>query len=325
MNTIQTSDQHARHDASNASRAPRTPPLERDRQVRRVTWWGLAANLSLSAIKFIVGVFASSQALIADAAHSLSDSVTDMAVLVGVGFWSAPADAGHPHGHGRIETIVTTLIGLLLAGAGIGLAYRALVTLEQPHRMPPGWSVFAVACLSMVSKEALYRWTARVGLRVHSTALLANAWHHRSDAISSVPVAVAVMGIHLQPTWTFLDHIAAIVVSLLIIRAAWGIVWPALNQLVDAGTSQETCERLQELVGDTPGVLAVHGLRTRYIGSGLQVDLHVLVNPQLTIREGHAIAHAVKDHLLSEEAEVIDVLVHVEPYDPPGSRADAPT
>jgi cation diffusion facilitator family transporter len=130
-----------------------------------------------------------------------------------------------------------------------------------------------------------------------------------------VPVALAVLGTRLHPSWTFLDHVGAIVVSLLIIRAAWRIVWPALNQLVDAGTSRDTRDRLYTLVTQTPGVRSVHAMRTRHVGPGLQVDLHVLVNPNLTVREGHRIAHAVTDRLLHEEPEVIDALVHIEPYD----------
>ncbi|NLX07752.1 MAG: cation transporter [Phycisphaerae bacterium] len=292
------------------------PPVpDREATIQWVTWWGLAVNLALSPTKLAIGFFASSQALVADAVHSLSDAITDVAVLVGARYWSAPADADHPYGHGRIETMIASAIGVMLAGVGVGLGYRALVTIEQHHASVPGWSAFAVASLSIVSKEALYRWTTRVAWRIRSSALIANAWHHRSDAFSSVPVALAVLGTRLHPSWTFLDHVGAIVVSLLIIRAAWRIVWPALNQLVDAGTSRETRDRLYTLVTQTPGVRSVHAMRTRHVGPGLQVDLHVLVNPDLTVREGHRIAHAVTDRLLHEEPEVIDALVHIEPYD----------
>ncbi len=315
MDTSQTPKQQAADAPSVDSPAGQIDLQKRNAAVRWVTWWGLAINLVLSAAKFVIGVVASSQALVADAVHSLSDSITDVAVLVGARYWSAPADAGHPHGHGRIETIITSVIGLMLAGVGVGLGYRAIVTLEQHHGSIPGWSAFVVACLSIVSKEVLYQWTTRVGWRVRSSALIANAWHHRSDALSSVPVALAVLGTRIHPSWTFLDHVGAIVVSLLIIRAAWRIIWPALNQLVDAGTSQETSDRLHDLVTGTPGVRSVHAMRTRHIGPGLQVDLHVLVDPQLTVREGHHIAHAVKDRLLNEEPEVIDVLVHIEPFE----------
>jgi cation diffusion facilitator family transporter len=286
------------------------------REVRRVTLWGLLINLVLSAMKFTFGVIGSSQALIADSVHSLSDSATDVAVLAGAPFWSAPADADHPHGHGRIETLITLVIGAVLAIVGVGLGYKALATILAPHQAQPGWIVFFTACLSIVSKEALYRWTASVGRRVHSSALAANAWHHRSDALSSVPVAVAVLGTRIHPDWTFLDHVGALLVSLLILQAAWHICWPALNQLTDAAASKEELRRLSEIVKATPGVMAVHALRTRNIGDGLQVDLHVLVDPGLTVRDGHNISGAVKKRLIEGKgATVVDVLIHVEPYE----------
>ena len=286
------------------------------REVRRVTLWGLVANLALSALKFVFGVLGSSQALVADAVHSLSDSATDVAVLVGAKFWTAPADAEHPHGHGRIETIITGLIGAVLAGVGIGLGYRAVVTLHHRDFTTPSWIAFATACISIVAKEALYRWTVYVGRRVRSSAVIANAWHHRSDALSSVPVAVAVLGTRIQPDWVYLDHIATVIVAVLILHAAWMITWPALRQLVDAGATGKERQAILDLALQTEGVRAAHKLRTRHIGPGLQMDLHVLVDPALTVAQGHAIAGIVKDRLIQFGPEVVDVLVHVEPYGP---------
>jgi cation diffusion facilitator family transporter len=299
------------------------------REVRRVTLWGLVVNLVLAAMKFVFGVVGASQALVADAVHSLSDSVTDVAVVVGAGFWSAPADAEHPHGHGRIETLITTAIGVLLAAVGIGLGWRALQALHEVHQSRPGWVAFAAACLSIVAKELLYRWTAHVGRRLRSSALVANAWHHRSDALSSLPVAVAVLGTRIWPAWGFLDHIAAVIVSVLILHAAWEITWPALRELIDAGASEQERKAMLTLARQTEGVRAVHKLRTRSIGAGLQVDLHVLVEPELSVRAGHAIAGVVKERLLQHGPNVIDVLVHVEPFDadhhkPAGGAPNAP-
>jgi len=285
------------------------------REIRRVTLWGLVINLALAAFKFAAGLLGSSQALIADAVHSVSDSVTDIAVLIGAKFWSAPADASHPHGHGRIETMITVLIGAALAAVGIGLAYNALSTLATPHRIVPGWIAFAAACVSLVSKELLYQWTMRVGKRVKSSALMANAWHHRSDGFSSLPVAIAVLGTRLQPEWTFLDHVAAVIVSLLILQAAWNILWPALKQLADTGASKEEQDTIRSMAAVVPGVREVHALRTRHVGPGLQVDLHVLVAPQLSVREGHEISGAVKSRLLQDGPDVVDVLIHIEPYE----------
>jgi len=283
-------------------------------EINRVTAWGLVVNLGLSATKAVFGVVGSSQSLVADAVHSLSDCVTDIAVLVGVAFWKAPADEQHPYGHARIETMITALIGILLAAVGLGIGYHALAGINEKDPTRPGWIAFAAACVSIVVKEALYRWTIRVGRRVRSSALLANAWHHRSDALSSVPVAVAVLGTRIEPSWGMLDHVAAVVVCVLIIHAAWKIAWPALRELSDIGAAAEGRRAILKLATETPGVLSVHALRTRYFGPGLQVDLHVLVDPELTVREGHDIAGAVKRRLLAEGPDVLDVLVHVEPF-----------
>ncbi|MBN1420798.1 MAG: cation transporter [Planctomycetes bacterium] len=297
--------------------------LHQPREVRRITLWGLASNIALSGAKFAAGLIGSSQALVADAVHSLSDASTDIAVVVGAGYWSAPADAEHPHGHGRIETLITFFIGLALAGVGVGLGYRAVATLLERHGAPPGWLAFGAACASIVSKEWLYRWTSRVGKRINSSAVIANAWHHRSDALSSIPVAVAVLGTRIEPTWIFLDHIGAVLVSVLIFEAAWRISWPAVRQLVDAGASAHVREEILAIARATPRVRAVHGLRTRQLGPYVHVDLSVLVDPEMPVREGHDIAGAVTDRLIREGPDVVDVLVHIEPYEEAGARPPA--
>ena len=283
-------------------------------QIQRVTLFGLAVNLLLSGIKFIFGLFGNSQALVADAVHSLSDSTTDLAVLIGAPYWAAPADADHPYGHNRIETMITLLIGAVLFAVGLGLIYNALATLQESHTLPPAWSVFATACFSIISKELLYRWTVKVGRSARSSALIANAWHHRSDGLSSLPVAIAVVGMRVRPDWIFLDHVATLFVSLFILQASWKILWPALKQLTDTGASQEEQEKFASLAQGIDGVRAVHALRTRRIGSSLQIDMHVLVDPELSVQEGHNIACSVEDRLLSEGRDIIDILVHVEPY-----------
>ena len=275
---------------------------------------GLAVNLLLSALKFAGGILGNSQAVVADAVHSLSDCVTDIVVLVGVQVWTKPPDELHPHGHRRFETLITAFIGLMLAAAAMGLGWRALGALHQGQPSQPGWIALLAAAVSLVSKEALYRWTAVTGKRVKSSALMANAWHHRSDALSSIPAFIAVGGALISPSWGFLDHIGAVVVSLFILAAAWEIMKPALAELSDTGASARVCEQLTELAKAVAGVMEVHALRTRYIGGGLQVDLHVLVDPQLTVQEGHAITGAVKAKLLEYGPDVVDVLVHLEPY-----------
>lgn len=291
--------------------------------VRRITLIGLIVNLLLSAVKFMAGILGSSQAVVADAVHSLSDSSTDIAVIVGSHFWSKPADQDHPYGHRRIETVVTIFIGVVLMVAGLGIAWEALVTLHQADGGPPGPIAAAAAALSILLKEILYRWTFNAGRRIRSQALVANAWHHRLDAVSSVPALLAVGGAVLFPGWTFLDHVGALVVSLLILYAAIRIIRPGLGELIDAGASREICEAIKSRAGSIGPVKDVHDVRTRYVSGGMLVDLHIVVDGGMTVRQGHRIAERVREMLLDSRYGVMDVVVHVDPHDDPpeGGRA----
>lgn len=283
-------------------------------QVRRVTWIGLAANVLLSGFKLVAGTIGSSQAIVADGVHSLSDMTTDIVLLIGVRYWSAPPDQDHPHGHHRIETMITVFIGIVLAFAGLGLGYRALVTLQVKPAVPPGLIALIAALVSFASKEILYRYSVGVGKRIKSSAVIANAWHHRSDSLSSIPPAIAVAGAMFFPEWYFLDRIGAVMVSLFILQAAWKIALPAVKELTDWGAEPEVYERIKEISLSTDGVLHVHKCRTRRLGFGFQVDLHVQVQPDLTVEEGHDISGAVKIRLLKEGPNVVDVITHLEPY-----------
>jgi cation diffusion facilitator family transporter len=293
-------------------------PIARNRehihQVARVTGVGLAVNLSLSVLKLAAGILGSSQAIVADAMHSLSDSVTDVAILIGVRYWSKPPDEDHPHGHGRIETLVTTGIGGLLVLVAAGLVYNAIASLSRAEQTVPSWIGFVAAVVCIVSKEMLYHWTVRTGTRIKSPAVIANAWHHRSDGLSSIPAAAAVAGAALHPGWSFLDPIGAVVVSFFILQAAWHIAGPALGQLIDAGASEQDRAEIEAIALAVDGVKLVHAIRTRHIGSGVEVDLHVKVRWDMTVRDGHDISEAVKRRLLAEGPDVVDVVVHLEPY-----------
>jgi len=302
-------------EAANSATPAGEDRLSSPAQIRRVGWVGLVVNVVLSGLKLAAGILGRSQVVVADAVHSLSDGLTDVALLVGVRYWSKPADEEHPHGHQRIETVVTVVIALSLAGVAAVLAYRALATLRERHAGPPGWIAFAAAVLSIVTKEGLYRWTVAVGRRIRSSAVVANAWHHRSDALSSIPAALAVAGAALASSWWFLDHVGAVLVSMFILHAAWRIGWPALGQLVDTGASEKHRRQIEGLASGTEGVRAVHALRTRYIGSGMQVDLHILVDPGMTVRRGHDVSEAVKKRLLASDHNILDVIVHLEPYE----------
>ena len=289
----------------------------REVYVRKVTWIGLLTNICLSGIKFAAGYWGRSQALIADAIHSLTDTTTDLAVIAGSHYWSRPPDESHPYGHRRLETLVTAFIGLMLAAAGIGIGWEAISSLHQKHTPPPGWIAFYAAMASIVAKEILYRWTAAAGKKIKSPALAANAWHHRSDAISSLPVLVAVTGALIFPSWSFLDHVGAAIVSIFILHAAFKIIWPAVSELIDAGAPEEIQNKIAEIACNTTGVHEVHAVRSRYISSSIQIDMHIVVDGNISVREGHTIADNVENGIISSIPEVLEVVVHVDP--PPAS------
>ena len=288
-----------------------TPP--RERYVRKVTWIGLLTNFGLSGLKFAAGYFGRSQALIADAIHSLTDTTTDIAIIAGSHYWSRPADENHPYGHRRLETLVTAFIGIMLLAAGIGIGWEAISTLHKKQAAPPGWIAFYAAMASIVVKEVLYRWTAAVGKKIKSPALAANAWHHRTDAISSLPVLIAVGGALIFPAWSFLDRVGAVIVSIFILHAAMKIIWPAVSELIDAGAPEEIQKNIMEIASNTMGVREVHAIRSRYISSSIQIDLHIVVDGNISVREGHTIADSVEDNIISGIPEVLEVVVHVDP------------
>ncbi len=304
----------------NANPPPNPVPLAAGKGIGRATRIGIAVNFALAAFKLGAGLAGDSQAVVADGIEALLDVFTAALVYAGARLWNRPADEGHPHGHGRIETLFAVGIGLSLVFAAVAIGWQAVSTLREPHGEPPGWIAAVAAFASIVGKEVLYRWTLGIGRAVRSLALIAAAWHYRSDALSSVPVLLAVIGAILFPDWTLLDHLGALVVSVFILHAAFRITWPRLKELIDAGAPPEVRNTICRLAVATPGVLQVHGVRTRSIGSALQVDLHLVVEGSLSIREGHAIAQEVEERLVRDIAEVVDVTVHLEP--PEEARAD---
>lgn len=292
-------------------------------EIRRVTWVGFWVNLVLSAIKIGAGFLGNSRAVVADGVHSLSDLVTDVAVLVGVRFWMAPPDAQHPHGYKRLESLISFVIGVVLGVAGVGIAYDAISRIgHQGDEQVGSLLALFAALLSVVSKEILYRWTIRKGRELKSDAVEANAWDHRSDAISSLPIVVAVAVAMWFPALAVVDLLGALLVSGFILHAAWKICIPAVHVLVDGGTDENICAKITEQARRVEGVKGVHKLRTRFLGQGLQVDMHVAVDPDMTVRESHTIAHAVENVLYTPEAtaylgvEIFDVLVHIDPWTP---------
>jgi len=281
--------------------------------IRFVTGVGLICNIALVALKFFAGFVGHSQALVADAVHSLSDTISDFAVIIGSYFWTKPADSDHHYGHGRIETVVTLFVGTLLLLAGVGVIRGAVLSLNENGEHRPGLVALTAALISIIVKEFMYRWTRKEGERVKSPALIANAWHHRSDAFSSAPALVAVMGAFLMPSWAFLDQIGAVIVSLFIMYAAYRILQPVLMELIDSSASPEVCAEIQTIAESVHGVLQIHGMRTRFVGARLHVDLHAVVDGLLTVRGGHDIAVTIRQKILKTGLDVDDVVVHIEP------------
>lgn len=285
-------------------------------EIRIVTWFSFLLNNGLVLVKLLFGYWAHSQVLIADGLHSLSDGLTDIAILFGSQYWSAPADEDHPHGHGRIEMLVTVFIGFLLGIAGVIIIIKAIKSVTTDiHTEMYSVSVIVIGLVSIVLKEFLYRITVCVGKRAQSSAVIANAWHHRSDALSSIPVVVAGIGTVINPTYYVLDPIGAVIVGVLIIYSSTHIIMPMLNQLVDRGVSKQQLDKLRSIAMSIEGVKDIHAFRSRYIGGGVSVDLHVLVEPTLSVAEGHIIAGKVKKALLDRGGEIVDVLIHIEPYE----------
>ena len=282
-------------------------------EAKQITIAGMVVNILLAALKFALGILGHSQAVVADAVHSLSDMVTDLLVLFGLKFWTAPADEQHPYGHQRIETIITLLISILLALVAFEIGWRAIKHLGDPATTSPLMFAVAGPLVSILAKEILFRKTRAVGKRIHSSALIANAWHHRSDALSSIPALVTVGVAAAAPRWAFLDSLGAVLVAGLIAKVAWEIAYPALSELSERGADDEDVRVIAGLAESVDGVCSIHRLRTRRLGAGWFVDLHALVDGNLLVREGHDIATQIQHLLLEEGPAVVDVTVHIEP------------
>ncbi len=289
----------------------------------RVTILGLLANLFLSLFKILLGLWGRSQAVVADGVHSLSDLATDLLTLLGLKYGSAPPDECHPYGHRRIETLISVVIGIVLAATGLGLIYRATVALHHLETLPRLKPVVLLApALSILLKEALFRVTLRVGLKARSPAVIANAHHHRSDVWSSFPALLGAGLSSLDPRLAFCDPISSLLVSLLILKSSWEIVRPGVEELCD-GMDAEEARRIEKEVLKVKGVRDAHRVRARKHGGRTLVDLHIQVDPDLTVREGHRISERVKKFLLARHRSVIDVVVHLEPYEKQSSNPEA--
>lgn len=293
--------------------------MERDKKVYRVTLLGSVVNLLLLVFKFVAGVLGHSAAMIADAVHSLSDFVTDLIVIVFVKISSKPEDADHAYGHGKYETLASCIIGLALIVVGVMMGYNATVKIVDVVRngtelASPGIIALAAAVLSMVLKEWMFHLTRKVAREVDSPAVEANAWHHRSDALSSVGTAIGIGGaVLLGSKWAVLDPIAALVVSVFIVVQAAKILSDAIGQLMEKSLPRDVEQRICEIVYEEEGTSDIHHLRTRKIGSQISIELHVRMNGYLTLREVHDKSIAIEKRLRAAFGDSTYINLHVEP------------
>ncbi len=281
---------------------------------RRVTLIAAGINLFLAIVKFAGGIFAHSQALIADAIDSTSDLFSDMAVLYGASQGSRAPDSKHPYGHGRVETLVSVFLGAVLLATAAGISLRAAQRLlsDEPL-LAPEPAALLVAVIAIGLKEWIYRYTLRVGRETRSRMLEANAWHQRTDSISSLVVLLGVGGSLLG--MPYLDPVAAIGVSVLIARVGWELLWQSVAELSDAALSRERVAVIRRAIRGVEGVHDLHLLRTRQAGPDALVDVHVQVNPHISVSEGHRIAEHIRERLIADLDEVSDVLVHIDTED----------
>ena len=291
---------------------------EREKAIYQVTWAGSFVNFLLVVFKFIAGILGHSAAMIADAVHSLSDFATDIVVLIFTRISNKPQDKSHDYGHGKYETLATAIIGIVLFAVGASICWnglQAIQTVWQGGRLPaPGMLAFAGAIISIVSKELIYRYTIHVGRRINSSAVIANAWHHRSDAFSSIGTAIGIGGaILLGESWSVLDPMAAVVVSFFIMKVAVQLLKPCVDELTEKSLPDEIEKEICLIAENTPGVSAIHNLRTRRIGNHYAIEMHVRMDGHLTLYEAHAKASVIENKLKEKYGNETHVGIHVEP------------
>lgn len=283
---------------------------------RGVTWLSVVVNLALSAAKVAAGILCNSQTIIADGVHSLSDLVTDAAVLAGLRVSGKPADADHHYGHMRFTTLVSMFVGAALVATAAWIAVKGILTLREPDRAVSATAPFWIAVASIAVKEGMYRQTARVGRRAGDASVVANAWHHRSDAWTSVAAAAGLAAVAVGgPGWAFIDHVTAVVLASFLGVIGAKILYESGGELVDRAPDARTQAAIEAVIATTDGVRGYHTVRARRIGGKVVVDIHIHVSPDLTVREGHDVASLVTRRLLECEHGIVEVVVHVEPED----------
>jgi len=292
--------------------------MTREREIQKVTLVGSAGNIALMIFKFIAGFVGHSSAMIADAVHSLSDFVTDIIVLVFVSVSAKPQDRSHDYGHGKFETIATLFIGLALIAAAIGIIVSGVMALIDwaggANLKSPGLLALWAALLSIVVKEVLYQYTVYKGKRLNSQAVVANAWHHRSDAFSSIAAAIGIGGsILLGDRWTVLDPIASIVVGLFLVNVAMGLLRTSISELTEGSLPQETEQEIEDIITSFPEISEPHNMRTRRIGNHIAIEAHIRMDGNMPLRDVHNITSQVEHRLKERFGNETHITLHMEP------------
>lgn len=290
----------------------------REKEIFRVTWIGSMVNLLLLILKFFTGIVGHSAAMVADAVHSLSDFVTDIIVIVFVRISGKPEDEDHGYGHGKYETLATAIIGLILFIVGIGILFNGAKSIfDSINGKPlatPSLSALIVAALSIFFKEILYRYTMAKSKKLNSQALVANAWHHRSDAFSSIGTFIGIGGaICLGEQWRILDPLAAIVVSFFIMKVSLQLLKPCVEELLEHSLPAEIENRILEIIQSFPDVSAPHHLRTRRIGNHIAVEVHIRMDGNTPLKEAHLLASQIEKAIKSEFGKETHIGIHMEP------------
>ncbi|MGA2915862.1 MAG: cation diffusion facilitator family transporter [Sedimentisphaerales bacterium] len=280
-------------------------------QILKVTWLGIIINVALVIFKIITGIVVSSMAMIADGFHSLSDLVTDFAIILGVRISKKEPDEDHPYGHGWAENFITVFTAIPLAGAGGFMVYKAIMSIVEHKITKIGYPVLTVAIIAIILKEYSFVITKRVAIRLSSSMLYANAWDHRSDALSSLAVAIGAVASMFGLAYA--DQIATIVVGLMIIWVAVKILGESIGQFTARGVDGKTSQQIKQIISSQPQIRNWHKLRTRVVGRELFMDFHILVEPTLSIREAHTIAESLEDELHRQIPQPVNIVIHIEP------------
>ena len=301
---------------------PRFTPADRAAAAARSTWVSVGVNVVLTTVQIVAGLLTRSQGLVADGIHSLSDLVSDFVVLLAGHHSRKDADEDHPYGHHRFETAASLALGALLLAVGAGMLWSAFVKLEQPESVPAvHGAALWVAGIALVAKESLFRYMLAVAKRVKSSMLVANAWHARSDAASSLVVGVGIVG--NLAGYPILDPIAAAIVGFMVAKMGWSFAWDALHDLMDRAADEQEVAAIRATLFSTPGVAGVHDVRTRKMGDMLVVDAHLEVDATLTVEQGHDISVDARDRLMARH-RVIHLMTHVDPWHRPDRDHEPP-